>query len=78
MLACGPEHLARRQAEAAEQPFVPEQLWAAKVTLAVQAHPRGLSSRGTGLTPEQIRSAVAWHNTHPSRSDGSGQDERDR
>lgn len=46
------------------RPFVPAELWAARITRAVTARPRGITPRDlqreTGLTPAQILAGFDW------------------
>ncbi len=64
--ACGEPHLAIVRERYRHRPFVREELWAAKVFLALTRGPQvlGWEELGcrTGLDQAELRAAIAWHN----------------
>ncbi|MER7895774.1 hypothetical protein ABTX62_06500 [Streptomyces sp. NPDC096046] len=64
--ACGDPHFDVIRERYRHRPFVREELWAAKVTLALTCGPPVLSWEElgcrTGLQEAELRSAIAWHN----------------
>jgi hypothetical protein len=68
VVACCADHMGRLRVEAAARPFVEAELWARKLLRAVEdageAGRTGVSveelRQATGLTGEQIRTAVEW------------------
>ncbi|MEW2512702.1 hypothetical protein [Streptomyces sp. NPDC046870] len=66
--ACGEAHFAIVREIYGHRPFTYEELWAAKITRALTCGPPvlGLEELGcrTGLQPEEIGRAIAWHNEH--------------
>ncbi|MFF5788442.1 hypothetical protein ACFY8P_26205 [Streptomyces sp. NPDC012693] len=71
LTACSPTHLSELQRRCRERPFVDVELWANKVTLALQRHPEGLSTQQlaekTGLTASQVEHGITWRQeNHPA------------
>ncbi|MDJ0343383.1 hypothetical protein QMK19_19515 [Streptomyces sp. H10-C2] len=65
IIVCSPEHLASLEEEYRRRPFVAEELWAGKISRALQGHPEDLLtpetlSAATGLSQEEIDRAVIW------------------
>jgi hypothetical protein len=64
--ACSAEHLAGLRDQYRQRPFVEEELWAGKISRALDRCPQGLTveelGQRTGLTLSDIRRAIAWHN----------------
>ncbi|MFJ9870132.1 hypothetical protein [Streptomyces sp. NPDC101165] len=62
--ACCADHLAELQRQYDERPFVTEELWVAKIDLAMQQRRMGLSNdqlvRETGLNLLQLEAAARW------------------
>ncbi|MGW2207390.1 hypothetical protein [Streptomyces sp. NPDC001774] len=84
IVACSAGHLERLAEEYANRPFVGAELWAGQMARAMFWHSGEISEDDlvaeSGLTPEQIEQAVAWHNLqcdrqqrHPGESPGTGQ-----
>ncbi|MEV6793442.1 hypothetical protein AB0M87_15880 [Streptomyces sp. NPDC051320] len=66
LAACCEEHLNALRDQYRRRPFIEEELWAGKISRALDQHPDGLTAeelgRTTGLMLPDIRSAMAWHN----------------
>ncbi|MCZ4124815.1 hypothetical protein [Streptomyces sp. H39-S7] len=65
IVVCSPEHLGALRDEYSRRPFVPEELWAGKISRALQGRPGNLIgpevlAAATGLSVEEIDRAVIW------------------
>ncbi|MCZ4101433.1 MULTISPECIES: hypothetical protein [unclassified Streptomyces] len=65
IVVCSPEHLTALRDEYRRRPFVAEELWAGKISRALQGRPEDLIgpdtlSAATGLSAEEIDRAVIW------------------
>jgi hypothetical protein len=71
VVACSPDHLDQLIEKYRRRPFVEAELWAGKMARAMFWHSgeAGEEELGaeTGLSPEQIRQAVAWRDLEVER-----------
>ncbi|MCC3655017.1 hypothetical protein LIX60_26820 [Streptomyces sp. S07_1.15] len=74
--ACSEEHFGVIREEYRLRPFVPEELWAAKVNRALTTGRPVLTleelGRRTGLHEPELRRAIAWHNERLRHAGANG------